>query len=255
MRRVELTLPAWPQALDGLRVGVLADLHAGMPHAGVSVVARAARVLAAEGPDLVCLVGDFLATSSPLTRRIDPRDVAEALGALRPSLGVLAVLGNHDWNVGGERIGRALADTGIAVLENDARQVAPELWVAGVADLRRRDPDVAQALEDVPAGAAVVMLSHDPDVFPRVPARVALTLSGHTHGGQIALPLLRRPFIPSRFGERFVSGHIVEGGRHLYVTSGVGTAGVPVRLRRPPEVVVLRLRSGGTAGVPPPAAD
>ena len=252
MRRVELTLPAWPAALDGLRVGVIADLHAGMPHAGVAAVARAARVLQAEAPDLVCLVGDFLATGSWMTHSVDPLDLARALEALRPPLGVLAVLGNHDWNVGGKRIGRALADSGVAVLENDARQVAPGLWVAGVADLRRRRPDVPWALNDVPADAAVLMLSHDPDVFPRVPARVALTLSGHTHGGQIALPLVRRPFIPSHFGERFVSGHVEEAGRHLYVTSGVGTAGVPVRFRRPPEVVVLRLRSGGAAGVPPP---
>ena len=89
----------------------------------------------------------------------------------------------------------------------------------------------------------MLLLSHDPDAFPAVPARVALTLAGHTHGGQVAIPLVRRPFVPSRYGERYVHGHVVEGGRHLYVSSGVGTSGAPVRFLRPPEVVSLTLRA------------
>jgi predicted MPP superfamily phosphohydrolase len=92
----------------------------------------------------------------------------------------------------------------------------------------------------------VILLSHDPDVFPLVPERVAITLSGHTHGGQVAIPLLRRLVIPSRYGERYARGHIVEDGRHLYVTSGLGTSGLPVRLLAPPEIVVLELASAAT---------
>jgi uncharacterized protein len=92
----------------------------------------------------------------------------------------------------------------------------------------------------------VVLLSHDPDVFPYVPDRISLTVSGHTHGGQIAIPWLRRPAIPSRYGERYAGGHVIEDGRHLYVTSGLGTSGLPLRLMAPPEVVVLALRSAAT---------
>ena len=95
----------------------------------------------------------------------------------------------------------------------------------------------------VPDDAPSLLLSHDPDAFPGVPERVALTLAGHTHGGQVSIPLLRRPFVPSRYGERYVYGHIVEDGRHLYVSSGVGTSGFPVRFLRPPEVVSLTLRA------------
>ena len=95
----------------------------------------------------------------------------------------------------------------------------------------------------VPDDAPVLLLSHDPDPFPGVPERVALTLAGHTHGGQVAIPLLRRPFVPSRYGERYVRGHVVEDGRHLYVSSGIGTSGLPVRFLRPPEVVSLTLRA------------
>lgn len=255
VRRVELALPAWPEALDGLRVGVLADLHCGMPHAGMPAVERAARALQAEAPDLVCLLGDFIDRRSLFARRVDPRDVAQALSPLQAPMGVLAVLGNHDWYAGGAEIVRALQDTGVTVLENDGLRVAPELWVAGLDDMRRRDPDVTKALRDVPADATVLMLSHDPDLFPLIPARVALTIAGHTHGGQVAIPVLRCPFIPSHYGERYAGGHVEEGGRHLYVTTGFGTSGLPVRFACPPEVVVLRLRSGGTAGVPPPAGD
>jgi uncharacterized protein len=144
----------------------------------------------------------------------------------------------------GEAVPRALRATGITVLENEALCLAARgqpLWLAGLADATTRRPDVGAALDGIPAGEAVIVLSHDPDLFPRVPARVALTLAGHTHGGQIALPGLRRWAIPSRFGERFARGHIVEGGRHLVVTSGVGTSRWPVRFRVPPEALLLTL--------------
>ena len=135
----------------------------------------------------------------------------------------------------------ALSGVGIEVLENRAVR-AGDLYVAGLADLRSRRPDLPTALEDVPADAPVILLAHDPDVFPFVPDRVALTLSGHLHGGQVAIPILRLPAIPSRYGERYARGHVVEDGRHLYVTSGLGTSGLPLRLFRPPEIVILELR-------------
>ena len=90
--------------------------------------------------------------------------------------------------------------------------------------------------------APVILLTHNPDVFPLVPDRVALTLAGHTHGGQVRIPLVGRPIVPSRFGQRFAAGHIVEGGRHLYVATGVGTSILPVRFRVPPAVTILTVR-------------
>ena len=95
----------------------------------------------------------------------------------------------------------------------------------------------------MPPDAPVIVLSHDPDLFPRIPDRVALTLSGHTHGGQVAIPLLRRPLMPSHYGERYARGHIVEHGRHLLVTSGIGTSGLPIRFLAPPEVSISTLRN------------
>jgi uncharacterized protein len=239
----------WPPALDGLRIALVSDLHTGAPHVDAERVESLVAAVNAQRPDLVLLLGDYIDPEVRFGSRVAPATVAERLAALRAPLGVVAVLGNHDWRNDGPGMRAALRAAGIPVLENDAVR-AGDVWVAGVEDNRYRAPDVERALRDVPDGAPAILLSHDPDLFPRVPAGVALTVSGHLHGGQIGVPLVRRPFMPSRFGERYARGHVVEGGRHLYVTAGFGTTGWPVRLLAPPEVVILRLTA---AGAPPRA--
>ena len=245
VRREELVLPRWPAALDGLRLGVLTDLHAGMPHVGLDAVGRVAEAIAAERPDLVLLLGDFIDRRALFAR---PVDAAALMGRMAPLTaaprGVFAVLGNHDWYAGARRISDALEDIGATVLEDSAAPAGEGgLWVAGVGDYRVRGARVDRALMPVPEDAPVLLLSHDPDAFPSVPERVSLTLSGHTHGGQVGIPGLRRPFVPSHYGERYLRGHVVERGRHLDVSSGIGTSGLPVRFLRPPEVVILTLRA------------
>jgi predicted MPP superfamily phosphohydrolase len=244
--RRTIELPGWP--LDGLRLGLLSDIHAGALHAGPKAIARAVARLNDEAPDVTLLLGDYIDAHPLWGGRVPPDDIARELGALRGP--VFAVLGNHDWKQDGDRMWRALEDAGIEVLENRATR-AGELWVAGLADMRLRRPDLPTALAGVPPEAPVILLAHDPDVFPYVPDRVALTLSGHLHGGQVAIPLLRRPALPSRYGERYARGHIVEDDRHLYVSSGLGTSGLPVRFLAPPEVVVLELRTRTAAAGPP----
>jgi predicted MPP superfamily phosphohydrolase len=153
---------------------------------------------------------------------------------------VVAVLGNHDWKRFGAEMLLALKGAGITVLENESVRVGG-FHVAGVADLRMRRPSVSAALRNVPDGEPVIVLAHDPDVFPFVPDRVALTISGHTHGGQIAIPYLRVPAVPSYYGERYVRGHVEEDGRHLIVSAGLGTSGLPIRLFAPPEILVIQI--------------
>ena len=245
-RHEAIELAAWPPALDGLRLGVLSDVHGGVPPMGPQGIARAVARLNEARPDLVVLLGDYV-DATPLWRgRLAPESVARELAALRAPLGRLAVLGNHDWKRDGKRVWAALEAAGIPVLENRAVAVdapAGRLWVAGVADKATRRPDIGAALADVPAGAPVILLSHNPDVHPDVPEWVALTVSGHTHAGQVAIPLLRRPVTPSEYGERYARRHVADAGRRLYVSSGLGSSGVPVRLLAPPEVVVLELRA------------
>jgi predicted MPP superfamily phosphohydrolase len=242
--RKTIALPNWPRPLNGFRVGFLADIHAGALYAGPRAIARAVARINAERPDVALLGGDYV-DAHPLWRgdRTNPETIASELGKLEPP--AIAVLGNHDWRQAGIHMWRALEHAGIEVLENRAVETHG-VHIAGLADLRNRRVDLPGTLAGIPAGAPVILLSHDPDMFPLVPARVAITLSGHTHGGQVAIPLLRRLAIPSRYGERYARGHIVEEGRHLYVTSGLGTSGLPVRLLAPPEIVVLELVSATT---------
>jgi predicted MPP superfamily phosphohydrolase len=244
VRESRLELPRWPASLAGLRAGVMTDLHGGAPHAGADAIARWVARMNQAAPDIVLLGGDFADAHFLFGGRLAPEPIAERLSRLAAPLGAVAVLGNHDWRRFGMRTWSALAAAGITVLENDSVAIeAPKgrFHVAGLADLRNRRPNAIAALERVPADEPALMLAHDPDLFPLVPDRVALTICGHTHGGQVALPVVRRPFIPSYYGERFARGHIVEGGRHLVVGAGLGTSGAPIRLLAPPELLVLEL--------------
>jgi predicted MPP superfamily phosphohydrolase len=246
LRRIDVPLERWPEALDGLTVAVVSDLHTGAPHVNVDRVV--AKVNSAR-PDLVALVGDYADPSVPFGEPVALERVAEALGRLSAPLGTFAVLGNHDWHHYGQRMPRALRAAGIEVLENDA--VALEhrgavLWVAGLADMRERNADPTVALAMVPAGQALIVLTHDPDMFPQLRERASVTLAGHTHGGQIGLPLVRHATAPTKHG--YTGGEVSEHGGYMYVSRGIGTTGLPIRLAAPPEIALLTLRGGGRGG-------
>jgi uncharacterized protein len=236
-----LELPCWPERLDGLRVAVIADLHTGAPHVSLSKVGRVVTRVNAERPDLIALLGDYVDQRVTGATLVPIPVVASALGRLRAPLGVVAVLGNHDWVEGGRELASALREAGVTVLENEAVSVGRRLWVAGVADAGRRRPDLAAALAAPPGDAPVLLLSHNPDVFPDVPERVSLTLSGHTHGAQVDLPLVRGRVTPSRFGAHYAGGVFEERNRVLFVSRGIGTSRLPVRFGAPPEVALLEL--------------
>jgi predicted MPP superfamily phosphohydrolase len=236
---VELALPGWPARLAGLRVALVSDVHAGAGHMTPGRLASVVdRVLAARA-DVYLLLGDYVDSTMLGDGRARVLDVAGELARLP---GAVAVLGNHDWRGSGPAMGWALRECGVTVLENDACELRDGLWAAGIADTRHRVPDPRAALSGVPDDAAVLLLCHDPDFFPRAPARASLMVSGHLHGGQVNVPYVRRLAMPTAFGDRYLAGHVVEDRRHLYVTAGLGTAGLPVRLFRPPEVPVLAIR-------------
>jgi uncharacterized protein len=240
--RAELRLPNWPASLSGVRVAVVADLHAGGPQVDEERVGELVAMVERERPDLVALLGDYIDPTVALGEWIEPEAIAARLGSPAPRLGTFAVLGNHDWGHAGPRMATALREAGVAVLENEALRTGDGFWIAGLGDLIKRDADVELALAGVPLDEPVVLLSHNPDVFPRVPDRVALTISGHTHGAQVDIPVVRDRTTPSRFGARYTGGHIVEDGRHLYVSAGIGTSRLPIRFRAKPEIALLELR-------------
>jgi hypothetical protein len=261
--RYAVSPPNWTPGLN-LSVGVIADVHAGgplMPAERIRAIAERTNELA---PDIIVLLGDFTASHKFKTRAVAPEQWAEALSVLKAPLGVHAILGNHDWwdDLGAQRSGRGpvagrrmLERFGIPVYENDAVRLEKDgrgFWLAGLGDqlafvraMRRHRRSGPRGVDDLPGtlakvkdDAPVILLAHEPDIFPRVPRRVSLTLSGHTHGGQVRL-FGYSPRVRSRFGNRFAYGHIVEDGRHLVVSGGLGCSILPVRIGVPPEIVVV----------------
>jgi len=211
---------------------------------GMSKLDQLVEVINAAGPDAILLLGDFVIQGVIGGRFVPPELIAERLRSLRAPLGIYAVLGNHDWWLDGPRVERALEAVGITVLDDAAvplRQGDSPFWLAGISDFWQGQYDVAATLGRVQGNAPVIVMTHNPDIFPSVPAHVCLTLAGHTHGGQVALPFIGRPVVPSRYGQRYAVGHVEERGKHLFVTSGVGTSILPLRFRVPPEVLLLRV--------------
>ncbi|HEY3515668.1 MAG TPA: metallophosphoesterase [Gammaproteobacteria bacterium] len=242
-----LNLPRWPAACSGLSVAVISDLHVGSPFNGVAKLDRVVAETQNAQPDLVLLAGDFVIQGVRGGRFVAPEVTGAKLGELVAPFGVFAVLGNHDWWLDGPRVRRAFETSRIPVLENGAvelRRGDCAFWLVGIGDFWEGAPDVDGTLGSVPPDAPVLVFTHNPDVFPTVPDRVALTIAGHTHGGQVRVPLVGRPIVPSNYGERFAIGPVIEGGRHLFVTPGVGTSILPVRFLVPPEISLLELRPG-----------
>ncbi|MFS8144766.1 metallophosphoesterase [Rhizobium sp. BR 249] len=260
--RYRLTPPGWTPGLK-LRIVALADLHACEPWMSASRIAAIChRANELEG-DVTVLLGDYAAGMNMVTQYVHSSQWSKALATLQAPLGVHAIMGNHDWwedrtaqtNGGMETFGhRALAAVGIPVYGNRAVRLEKDgrgFWLAGLEDQlallpgrkwgRKRmtglddlDGTMAQVTDDAP----VILLAHEPDIFPRVPQRVSLTLSGHTHGGQIRF-LGRSPVVPSRYGNRYAYGHIVEDGRNIIISGGLGCSIAPIRFGVPPEIVVI----------------
>jgi uncharacterized protein len=250
--RADIAVAQWPAEARPLQIAMLADIQAAGPHVTAERVAKVVDQINALEPDLIVLLGDYVSLMRASTSHVPPKATAAVLAKLRAPLGVHAVLGNHDWWLDGRYVRRLLEEAGIEVYENNAQPIEAgdgrRLWIAGIADLSTRTVDLPGTLAQVTDDAPVILLSHSPDVFPEVPERVALTLAGHTHGGQINLPFIGRPIVPSRFGQRYAYGHIIEGGRQMFVSSGIGNAILPARFGVPPEIVLLRIGAPGSHG-------
>lgn len=228
----------------GVRIAILTDLHVGSPFNGIDNLKRVVALTNTQQPDLICILGDLVVEGVRGGHFVQPEDIARELKQLHSQYGTFAVLGNHDGWLDHDRVATALAQNDVHVIEESATRLettAGSLWLAGVSDLWTGQHDVGTALKKVTDSAPVILLTHNPDIFPQVPPRVSLTLAGHTHGGQVRLPLVGTPVVPSQFGQRYASGLIAESGRQMYVSTGVGTSIIPVRFRVPPSVTIVTL--------------
>ncbi len=237
-------------AHEGLRIVHLTDIHLSL-FTPIEEVQRAVDLANRMRPDVIALTGDYVTLSSSY---IWP--AARALGKLRARLGVFAVLGNHDFRVDADEVTRALRAQRIRVLRNShhaLRAGGETLWLVGVDDLWFSSDDLPAAMRSIPPHDPKILLCHNPEgIGPAARLGIDLMLSGHTHGGQIRLPLLRSLY-RSKPGERFVAGWNQLGETQIYVSRGIGKVVVPVRVACPPEISCLCLRRE-TAGANPAGA-
>jgi predicted MPP superfamily phosphohydrolase len=265
--RYELVPPQWPAGFQ-LKIAVIADLHACDPWMTLQHIEAIVDRTNALNADIIVMLGDYVAGHHQVTRYIPATEWAPVLAGLKAPLGVHAILGNHDWwedktvqhaGQGPTRARQALEAVGIPVYENDAKRLTKDnraFWLAGLGDQLAYLPgrgfrpwrrigvdDLAATLGKVTDDAPVILLAHEPDVAMRVPARVALQLSGHTHGGQVRL-FGWSPAVPSPYGNRLAYGHM-RINCDVIVSGGLGCSVMPFRLGVPPEIVLVTL--GGLA--------
>ncbi len=274
LRRYTVPIRDLPPALEGLRLVQISDTHLG-PRIPAAFIRRAMDMAIGLKPDLFCLTGDYIHNGKAF--------IAPAAELFRPLVAtgkpVVGVLGNHDWYGDGRAMSRALDDLGIRMIDNarvylDAADrsvhylppAAEALCIAGLGDMLTDWVDAAAALNGLPEGMPRIVLAHNPDTgdvvvrsapFWKVgsyakgfvpaaatPPRLDLVLSGHTHGGQVRLPLIGTPLIPSRFGQRYAGGLIQGPGFQLCISRGVGMSLLPIRFGVPPELVEITLTRG-----------
>ena len=262
--RDEIAIKNWDPAFDGLRIALIADIHGGSNGASAENIRRVVETTNAENPDVIVLLGDYVSQGS--TRQPSPdrplrmplREVADNLAGLHAKYGVYAVLGNHDGWYGDAEVTAELTRVGYRVLQNEIvsiEQNGAKLRLFGLKDHLKLnswvtfDGMVRSVVDSYPKEGQIIVLEHSPDIlyilnyWKHLNPDLKLMLAGHTHGGQVWLPILGAPFVPSFVGQKYAQGHIEEEGVHMFVTSGVGTSILPFRFMVPPEVAVVTIKS------------
>lgn len=241
VREAEVALAGWPEGAPPVRAVLISDIHVAGPDMPPSRLARIVARINALRPDIVLIAGDFISDKRTSTRFYPLREAVAPLAALRPRFGTIAVLGNHDHWRNEAEARAALTAIGIRVVNNDAVTAGP-LAVGGLDDAFTGHEDLAATLARLRAlPGPRILLSHSPDPFPDVPGDVGLMLAGHTHCGQIRLPLIGAVSTMSDYGDRYACGLVREGGKILIVSAGLGTSILPLRLGAVPDMWLVRL--------------
>ncbi len=256
---VDIWLPALPQALDGLTIVQISDLHVG-PYVRAEDLRPAVQAANRLSPDVIVITGDLVSHSASYSVAC-----ARELTALRSRYGIYAVLGNHDIWTGADEVARNLRGAGITVLRDEKQPLLIgeiRLWLVGIEDAGFTDvasnscdkfrtmwtekyKAAISLLRSIPEAEPRILLVHHPDFNELLAGEhIDLALSGHTHGGQVRLPFLGSPFVPSCLGQKYARGLVQGPASPVYVNRGVRVTAPPARFGCRPEITLLRLRRG-----------
>jgi predicted MPP superfamily phosphohydrolase len=246
--RQDFFLPRWPERLNGFTIALLSDFHYD-PYFSVHPLHAAIAMVNGLHPDLIVLTGDFVSVPLYGSRKkaaFAAEPCARLLRQMTAPHDLWAVMGNHDEDTDPKHVTRVLQAENIHVLANQSEAIERDgarFWLAGVNDALSGTADLSETLRRVPANEAVILLAHEPD-FADEASRfpIDLQLSGHSHGGQVRIPLLPPLYLP-QMAKKYVLGTYQVGPLTLYTNAGLGTVGVPARLNCPPEITLLTLRA------------
>jgi len=244
--RTEISSPSWETYWTPLRIAVLSDLHVGSPHIDVAHLGEIVETVNAQKPDLVMLLGDYM--TGGYYETVPATVIAPVLGQLSAKYGVFAVLGEYDWRTGDTSVEDALQRAGIKVLRNEAVAVSPaqgrRFWIVGLTDpSSRQRPDYDKATRAVRRGEPVFVMMHNPIHIYDIPPSVTAAFAGHTHGGLFNIPHLgQAKLVPADTEKRFAQGLVHVGGKPLFVSSGIGTDSIPLRINLRPEIAMVTIR-------------
>ena len=241
VRRASIAMSDWPAGTPPMHIALLSDIHLAGPDMPPSRLSQIVEQVNALKPDLVVLAGDFVSDKRVATKAYSAADGLKALARLRARHGAWAVLGNHDHWRNEAEISRGLRNANVRILENEAVTLGG-IRLGGVGDYYTGNANLRMTARAMRSGrGSKVLLSHSPDVAAQMPRDITLLLAGHTHCGQIRLPLVGAISYASDYGDRYACGLINERGRRIVITAGIGTSVLPLRLRTPPDLWLLTL--------------